>query len=1132
MPVNEAQGMISDREIYPGQWRLSRIEVYNWGTFNGHHAIPISRMGTLLTGESGSGKSTLLDAVTTVLTPPRKRHLNAAARSGSERGEDRTIASYVRGAWGNRTSDSGEITSAFLRPRGAVWSGILLRFENGNASRRPVSLAALFHMKANATNPNDVSSLFGVLRDEVDLASLSPYTANGIDLAKFNRDFKDSGKGFRTHGPFASYFTKLLAMRDLKSLELLHRTQAAKNFGSLDDLLRRFMLEEPKSFTQAEKAVDQFNALDEAYRKVVDQRKQMDCLSPLEALEDRHARATDTLIRSERLSRVLNGFTDSLALDRLNCEREERLRKLDALKGEGLRLNSERDLAEVALDQAQQALSDGGGSVLDSAFLSMASAEEHMQSILTDRSRLETDLMRCGLGAVPSDAAQWGRLVRRVQAEAAASRNDAEEQREQAYEAARLLKEQQDRLNGIEAEHRHLLQTRTNIPRALDDVRQKLATRLGIGRDDLMFVGELIDVKDDQQEWRGAAERLLASQGRVLLVADRYAKLVASAIDNEHLGLRFEFESVPEEVEVPAAPGTKDSLIHKLIVGKSPKHPEYVHWVNKLLRTSFDYACVRDASDLHKHRLAVTLRGQIKRNRRYIKDDRGKLNDRGRWILGFSNDEKIAELEEQAGKLREQLSELRRAADEQADALHRAHDLERLEAILDKAKWNAYDIDFARDAFERAKAHYETLKKANGKLAPLEKARDEARRRFEEARDAQSEIAAMAKETQRAITEIDSRIETARRRLQGADLPDERDAEELRGRFADQGFDAESDAADLYRISNDVGTELAEEQRRLSTERDSAQGSIERVIADYRRDWSVECAQLAAGFEERESYLAILRRVRSSGLPAHEKDFLKVLHDFSQDQITALSVTIRDAVHEVKERIAQVNSSLALSEYAPGIHLEIVVRESRGAQAEAFLKDLRSITEGSWNDEELAQAEERYRRSAAVINRIRAGLSRDNAADRSWIEQCLDTRTHVSFIAREIDTAGDIRTVHASDRGLSGGQKQKLVIFCLAAALRYQLAEDGADIPSFGTVTMDEAFDKADTGFAETAMSTFEDFGFQLVLATPGKMVQVAESHVGSIVCFHCYDGKQTSTTSIVAEKDDCPDDQNQEQDL
>lgn len=1132
MQGNEAQRTTGTGEIYPGQWRLSRIEVYNWGTFNGHHIIPISRTGSLLTGKSGSGKSTLLDAVATVFTPPRKRHFNAAARSGSERGEDRTIASYVRGAWGNRTSDSGEVTSAFLRPRGAVWSGILLRFENGDASRRPISLAALFHMKAIATSSNDVSSLFGVLRDDVDLAVLSPYAANGIDLAKFNRDFKDGGKGFRAHGPFSSYFTKLLAMRDLKSLELLHRTQAAKNFGSLDDLLRRFMLEEPKSFTQAEKAVDQFSALDEAYRSVVDQRKQMECLSPLEDLDNRYARATDNLIRSERLSRVLNGFTDSLALDRLNCDKEARLRKLDALKGEGVRLSRERDLAGVALDQAQQALSDGGGSVLDSAFLSMANAEEHLQNVLADRSRLEADLMRCGLGAAPTDADQWGRLVRRVQVEAEASRNGDEEQREQAYEAARQFKEQQNRLKEIEAEHRHLMQTRTNIPRALDDVRQRLARKLGADRNDLLFVGELIDIKDDQREWRGAAERLLASQGRVLLVADRYAKLVASAIDDEHLGLRFEFEAVPEQVEVPAAPRAKGSLVQKLIVGKSPKHPEYAHWVNRLLRTSFDYTCVRDANDLHGHRLAVTLRGQIKRNRRYIKDDRSKLNDRGRWILGFSNDGKIAELEEQADEMRKRLSELRHAADDEADALHRTHDLRRLEAILVQANWSAYDIDSANDALARAKSHYEVLKKANGKLAPLEKARDEARRRFEEARDAQSEVAALEKEAQRAIAEIDSRIETATRRLQGADLPDEKDTEELRKRFTGQGFDAKSDVADLYRISNDVGTELAEKQRRLSTERGSAQGSIERVIADYRRGWSAECAQLTASFEERESYLAILRRVRSSGLPEHEKDFLKVLHDFSQDQITALSVTIRDAVHEVKERIAQVNSSLALSEYAPGIHLEIVVRESRGAQAETFLKDLRSITEGSWNDEELARAEERYRKSAAVINRIRAGLSRDSAADRSWLEQCLDTRTHVSFMAREIDATGEVRTVHASDRGLSGGQKQKLVIFCLAAALRYQLAEDGADIPSFGTVTMDEAFDKADTGFAETAMSTFEDFGFQLVLATPDKMVQVAENHVGSIICFHCHEGKQSSTTSIDTEKDDDPDDQSRGKEL
>ena len=29
----------------PGQFRLSRVQVYNWGTFNGLHSIDIAREG-------------------------------------------------------------------------------------------------------------------------------------------------------------------------------------------------------------------------------------------------------------------------------------------------------------------------------------------------------------------------------------------------------------------------------------------------------------------------------------------------------------------------------------------------------------------------------------------------------------------------------------------------------------------------------------------------------------------------------------------------------------------------------------------------------------------------------------------------------------------------------------------------------------------------------------------------------------------------------------------------------------------------------------------------------------------------------------------------------------------------------
>lgn len=82
---------------------------------------------------------------------------------------------------------------------------------------------------------------------------------------------------------------------------------------------------------------------------------------------------------------------------------------------------------------------------------------------------------------------------------------------------------------------------------------------------------------------------------------------------------------------------------------------------------------------------------------------------------------------------------------------------------------------------------------------------------------------------------------------------------------------------------------------------------------------------------------------------------------------------------------------------------------------------------------------------------------------------------------------------------MSGGQQQKLVVFCLAAALRYQLAQRDDDVPLYGTVILDEAFDKADTRYTRMALDIFVEFGFHLVLATPQKLLQTIEPYVGAV---------------------------------
>ena len=160
-----------------------------------------------------------------------------------------------------------------------------------------------------------------------------------------------------------------------------------------------------------------------------------------------------------------------------------------------------------------------------------------------------------------------------------------------------------------------------------------------------------------------------------------------------------------------------------------------------------------------------------------------------------------------------------------------------------------------------------------------------------------------------------------------------------------------------------------------------------------------------------------------------------------------------------------------------------------------FLTDLATIAAGSLDlaDETTEEAEARF----AVLNSVMTRLGSTDPRDETWRRQCLDTRLHVSFTAVERDASGIAVDYYEGAAGLSGGQRQKLVVFCLAAALRYQLTEPGQALPGYALVVLDEAFDKTDAEFTRAGLDVFRGFGFQLLLATPMKMLQTLEDHVG-----------------------------------
>lgn len=122
-------------------FRLDRLEVYNWGTFDQRvWVFGVHGENALLTGDIGSGKSTIVDAITTLLLPAHRISHNKAA--GAE-AKERSLRSYVLGYHkSERSEETGASKPVGLRDRRS-FSVILGVFTNRGYDST-VTLAQVF----------------------------------------------------------------------------------------------------------------------------------------------------------------------------------------------------------------------------------------------------------------------------------------------------------------------------------------------------------------------------------------------------------------------------------------------------------------------------------------------------------------------------------------------------------------------------------------------------------------------------------------------------------------------------------------------------------------------------------------------------------------------------------------------------------------------------------------------------------------------------------------------------------------------------------------------------------------------------------------------------------------------------
>ncbi|TRW45734.1 ATP-binding protein [Georgenia yuyongxinii] len=1091
-----------------GQWRLEHLEVVNWGTFHGHHTVDVARKGFLLTGHSGSGKSSLVDAITAVLTPRGKTRFNAAAADATTRADDRTVLSYVRGAWRRAADgDSGEIATQYLRP-GATWSGIALRYADGtqrDGAPRELTLVKLFHVKRGANTPGDVQDLHLLLNGRIGLLELEEHARNGLDVRGIKKAWPAADVQAE-HRRFAAKFSRALGISGDRAILLLHKTQSAKNLGSLDELFRTFMLDEPTTFATADRAVEQFTDLSQAHDAVVQARQQIEHLSPLANLSQQFDDAGAAADGAAELACALDDFTQAWKLELTRHARESAAEDTERAEEAEQAARTTTEQADLRVRQAQAAVDERGGARLEILDVRAQAAEEALTATRSERDRVERDLNAVQI-AMPASFDELIELRRTAAALVASAEDDARHAEASARALHRERADVAKRHQEADEELRALRSGRSNVDRALVNARKVIAAATGLPASALPFVAELLQVRPEFAGWTGAIERVLRPFARVLLVPAAHEVAVSAAVDAAHLGAHLRYEVVPTAVGAPRQPSSEKSLVYRVdVAGHS-----MAAWVNAELARRFDYLCVETASELTAAERAVTRAGQVKRGRRsYEKDDRFAVDDRSRWVLGFDNADKIDLF---LDRLRAATRELE-AIDARLGAAERERQanqkrigvLESLAAV----EWAAIDVTAREDALEAQRRARAELLAADGDLRQgqylLAAAQDELVAR----RQAERTAADAAANARAALAQLTATI----RELEAVEIGEV--APSLAARLEAEFYQVRASRHVTHQSidsdSRKVAQGLSSREREALASRSAAQLAIVGVITEFLRRWPALASDLTDSIEDRGGFLGILGTLRADRLPDFEQRFFDLLREQSQQNVGLLAEEIRRAPKEIRRRVDPINSSLRRSQFAPGRYLKIQVDEARPAVAAEFLRDLGTIATGSLAAEEDRQeAEARF----AVLARVMRRLGSSEAADRVWRNQCLDTRRHVRFVAHEVDADGEVLDVYDSGEGRSGGQKQKLVVFCLAAALRYQLARGSDDVPSYGSVVMDEAFDKADATFTRMALDIFREFGFHMILATPLKLLQTLEDYVGGIALVTCADSRDSHLAPV-----------------
>ncbi len=1106
-------------------FRLDRVELYNWGTFHGSVTsfAPEGR-NALLTGEIGSGKSTVVDAITALLVPPSRVNFNKAA--GAARRE-RDLRSYVLGYHrSQRDADDTMARPVALRDARSV-SVILAVFTNAGY-RQTVTLAQVLKVKEAQSQPERI-----YLVSQRSLSVADDILSAGNDLPSLRAGLKkldDTDPPYRTYADYAGAFRRRLGLRSEQALVLFHQTISMKAVGNLTAFVREHMLEPFDVALRVEALVAHFEDLHRAHEAVLTAKEQIRRLTEVET--------SIVAYRSEeqeiaRLVSARDGLEPYFAERRAELLRSRISSREQELSRLGHRVEHVRERLGEEHRQREEimvAIAEAGGdrlSALRRERESLASERDRRTRASEDYSALAA---KFGLPEPhdPQTFADNRESLARLETETERERKVANTTLTEAAEKRRDLERRHTELT---TEIDSLAARRSNIPARQVAIREKLCAAIGASAEELPFAGELIQVREEERDWEGAIERVLRNFALSILVAPENYAAVSDWVDRTHLGDRLVYFRVKPDRESSWSVEAQDGDLPEKIAVKPDS--VYRDWIEQQVSRRFGYHCADTMDAFRRAPQAITRSGHIKgRGARHEKDDRHRVDDRSRYVIGWRNEDKLehfrslrSDLEVSAARAAE---EYEAAQSAQSDIVKRQSDLAVLSAKRDYA-----DIDWRSPQLriEEVEAEIRELTEASDALRTLTGRRETV----------EEQIAATEAELERLQGEV-VRLEERRDRDREDLAADEQTVaaapapleeiravvDEVRGEIA-ASREVGDEMEHALTIENAV-RQASQLRSRVQARIDAAQKRMRRAeevagrqMHDFRREYPTETQEMEASVDGAEDFLSLLKRLRGDDLPQFEGRFKELLNENTIREIANFQAQLNKESEQIRERIETINRSLYDITYEPERYIRLEAQLTADQEIRTFRQDLKACTSGTIGaaDDDERYAEHKFEQVRRIIDRFR-GREGNAEIDRRWTEKVTDVRAWYTFAASVRWREDDTEYEHHSDSdGKSGGQKEKLAYTVLAASVAYQFGLEWGETRSrsFRCVVIDEAFGKGSDESARFALDLFRRLNLQLVVVTPLTKLPVIEPHVATVGFVANRDGNRSILRSFTIEE-------------